>query len=112
MYNTKDLHAVRHRAVEYDDPFETLNAKCPQLSKIRMFQSRMPSHFWPLCKQTECVAGGDQKAVTNLRSGVLREIERCVIEVRVGSWTKDVARIHRSPVFFTRSSSLRCFSCQ
>lgn len=39
-----------------------------------MFQSRMPSHFWLRCKQSERFARGNQKAVTNFRSGLFRKV--------------------------------------
>jgi len=49
----------------------------------------MPSHSWLLCKQSECLVGGNQKAVTNFGSGVLGKIECLVIKIRVRFWTKD-----------------------
>ena len=112
VYQTKDLNAVRYRPVEYDHPFETRDAKCPQRSKIRMFQAGMPSHFWLRCKQSECFVGGNQKTVTKFRSGSLREIESLIVEIRVGFRANDIVGIQRLPVFFKRSSSRRCFSYQ
>jgi hypothetical protein len=77
-----------------------------------MDKPRMPTYMGLLGQQGKRLMGSQEKAVTEFRASLGREVIRLIVEVVVGLGSDDVNRVHRVLEFFRRSSSRRCFSCQ
>ena len=112
VYDSENFNSVRARPVQDDHPFEAGHRKDSQGLKIGVLEPRMPSHRELCGQEGERFMGCDEEAVTDFWTRFVGKVLRLIVEITVCLRANDVAAVHRVPVFFSRSSSRRCFSSQ
>jgi hypothetical protein len=112
VHDPKNFYSIPARAVEYEQPLEARHSKQSQRGKSRVLQARMPSHVGLGGEERKGFVGSERKVVTNSGVRLRGKIISLVAKVLIGLRANNLARRHRVPVLFKRSSNRRCLSSQ
>jgi hypothetical protein len=105
-------HLLRAGEVEHKRPFEARDSKDSQRCNTRVAEPTMPSHLRLCGEERKGLMGCQEKPVAHLGVRLRGKIIGLVVEVLIRLRAKHVARTHRIPAFFKRSSNRRCLSSQ
>ena len=112
MDNPKNLHSVWTRKVEHEHSFEARHSEDSQRCNTTGLEPTMPSPLRLRGEERKCLMGGEEKPVANLGARLAGKMIGLVVEVLIRLGANNVARTHRVPVLFRRSSNRRCLSSQ
>jgi hypothetical protein len=112
VYYSQNLDSLRNGFIENQHFLKARYRKYSQGGQIGVLEPRMPTYVGLCGQQGKRLVGGQEKAVTEFRARLSREVIRLIVEIVVGLGSDDVDRVHRELEFFRRSSRRRCFSCQ